>query len=111
MNMNKVSTILLNIGCLVAFTIQISLLTYNQVNPTQTVTSTVRKNLSDMDFPVLFKICIKPGFNTTALKEVGYAGEWEYFAGISRYNSSLVGWAGHGEDGRAVSNVTGEKTM
>ena len=107
MNLKKVPTILLNVGCLLAFIIQMSILTYYQIHPSQTVTSTVRKNLSDVDFPVLFKICIKPGFNLTALQEVGYASTWEYFTGQSRYNSSLVGWAGHKNDGTAYTNVTG----
>ena len=111
MNMKKVFTILLNVGCFIAFTIQMGLLAYDQMNPTQTVISTVRKNRSDIDFPVLFKICIKPGFNTTALKEVGYYDAWDYFAGTSRYNTSLQGWAGHRKDGRSFSDVTGEQTM
>ena len=38
---------------------------------------------------------MKPGFNTTALKEEGYAGISEYFLGQSRFNNSLYGWAGH----------------
>ena len=111
MNLNKVSTRLPNVGCLIAVIIQISNLAYHQIHPSQTVTSTQRENLSDIDFPVVFKICIKPGFNTTALTEVGYDNAWDYFEGTSRHNSSLVGWAGHKKNGMAFSNVTGQTNI
>ena len=51
--------------------------------------------LKDLTFPIIFKICMKPGFKTTALKEEGYAGISEYFLGQSRFNNSLYGWAGN----------------
>ena len=59
------------------------------------------------DFPVVFKICIKPGFNSDGLKYVGYSDIWSYFVGESRYNSSLIGWAGHTKEGTAFSDVAG----
>ena len=81
------------------------------MEPTQTVTKTVKKNMTDIEFPVVFKICIKPGFNETVLNEVGYSNTWDYFVGKSRYNWSLRGWAGHSVDGGIVSNVTGTESQ
>jgi hypothetical protein len=99
--------IVLHAGCTLLFAWQLASLSAGVIWPTHTVTSTVNRNLSDIDFPVLFKICIKPGFNDTALREVGYNNSFDYFLGISKYNRSLLGWAGHTPQGTAFSNVTG----
>ena len=61
-------------------------------------TDTSEVDLKDIEFPLTIKICAEPGFNETAIKEAGYKKTSYYFKGISRFNSSLVGWAGHTED-------------
>ena len=61
--------------------------------------------LKNMDFPLVAKICIIPGFNQTALYDVGYDGTVNYFIGQSRFNHSLIGWAGHTEDYGIVGSV------
>ena len=61
--------------------------------------------LRDVDFPLVAKICIIPGFNQTALHEVGYQATWEYFIGQSKFNGSVFGWAGHTNDSRIVGTV------
>jgi hypothetical protein len=48
-----------------------------------------------MDFPLIFKICVNPGFNETVVYEAGYDNIGMYFLGRSRFNYSKVGWAGH----------------
>lgn len=68
-------------------------------------TDITEKQLKNLQFPIMFKICMKPGFNTTALKEEGYAGISEYFLGRSRFNSSVYGWAGHSNTSEARSTV------
>jgi hypothetical protein len=52
-------------------------------------------NWKDMDVPVVLKICVAPGFNMTAIKEMGYDNVYRYFEGISKYNKTILGWAGH----------------
>ena len=59
----------------------------------------------EIEFPVIFKICIYPGINNTALKEVGYSEIWDYFTGKSDHNKSFYGWAGHTADGKIFSSV------
>ena len=41
----------------------------------------------------------------TALREAGYFNVVEYFAGKSKFNGSVIGWAGHTEDGKVVGKV------
>ena len=98
---------LLYIGCFIIFVIQVAVLIYNRMNPSQTISSTSQKQLADLKFPVIFKICIKPAFDDEELNEAGYSSSYDYFLGCSKYDGHLMGWAGHTEDGRAVSNVSG----
>ena len=57
------------------------------------------------DFPFLTKICIRPGFDILALREAGYNSVDGYFSGNSRFNRSVIGWAGHTQDGKVVGKV------
>ena len=54
--------------------VQTTTLAKEMLDPTQTVVNTRRLNLSHFDvFPVVFKLCIQPGFNQTAVMEAGYS--------------------------------------
>ena len=57
------------------------------------------------EFPLLTRLCIRPGFDISALRSSGYWNTDTYFAGKSKYNGygSLIGWAGHTEDGNMLS--------
>ena len=52
------------------------------------------------DFPLLTRVCVRPGFDMAALREAGYNSTDSYFTGKSRFNSSVIGWAGHTKDGK-----------
>ena len=73
--------------------------------PSQKTADITEKKLDDIEFPIIFKICVKPGFNISALKEEGYSGISVYFLGRSRFNSSLYGWAGHSNTSGARGTV------
>ena len=77
----------------------------DDANPEHTVSSKTRMKLLEMEqFPVVFKLCIKPGgYDLDKLQQSGYQTATQYFYGRSRYNTSLVGWAGHKEDGTVIS--------
>ena len=87
-----------------AFLIQMGLSFYGQINPDATVPKTTRKGLGEIDFPVVFKICMNPSFNETELERVGYENIYFYFMGKSRFNGSIYGWSGHTGDGRVFIN-------
>ena len=93
--------------CFFAFSFQVYHL-YDQsyVNPIYTDTQIIKKNIQDIEFPVIFKICIQPGFDKKELKSVGYHSERNYFDGSSHFNSSIKGWAGHKENGNIFGSVT-----
>ena len=94
-------------GCFIAFLCQLFSLIHSYVHPSQTVTRVEKKDLNNIPFPVLFKICIKPGFDGDELLNAGYLHAGRYFLGESRFNSSVHGWAGHLPDGRIKGNVSG----
>ena len=75
--------------------------------PSETVSHRVEKKLDEIQFPVLFKICIKPAFNLKELQNAGYHSIWDYFTGQSRYDKSVYGWAGHTKDGKVYGSVQG----
>ena len=83
------------LGCAIAAVIQLASVLEGYVSPTLTNTRRETMKLRDMDFPVVFKICSKPGYNTTALKEAGYDDASDYFFGRSIHDRSILGWAGH----------------
>ena len=70
----------------IAFTIQLGSVIENYIFPTVTNTNLIEKNIKDVGFPLIIKICIKPGFNETAIKEAGYEDVWGFFKGQSMYN-------------------------
>ena len=81
------------------------------MNPEYTLTKTERVEMAKINFPLNFKVCIKPGFDDAELKKMGYKNNIGYLWGQSKYNSSIHGWAGHTSDGKIVSNVSGEEKL
>ena len=58
-----------------------------------------------MDFPILISICLSA--NDSKFRTLGYKNGYKFFRGASLYNSSLIGWSGHTENGKIVSTPTG----
>ena len=96
-----------NVACFTAFIIQMCIIANDHLYPSETVSHRVEKKLDEIQFPVLFKICIKPAFNLKELQNAGYYSIWDYFTGQSRYDKSVYGWAGHTTDGKVYGSVQG----
>ena len=97
--------LLVNLACFVGFCVQLANVVDTYVHPTQTTMEVNEKDLQDSDFPLLFKICINPSFNHTAIDEAGFDDAYGFFSGTSRFNSSLFGWAGHTAEGGVLGTV------
>ena len=100
--------VLMHVGCLLAFTVQMLILARDQISPSETVQHLEERSLDSIEFPVLFKICITPAFDTSELHKAGYKSIWSYFTGQSRHDESVFGWAGHGADGSILASVEGK---
>ena len=94
--------------CLVAFLTQTSILISGMLNPKETLIGTHKVGFETIEFPLIFKICIKPGFDDAELRNLGYLNSFTYLGGQSKFNKSHFGWAGHTPDGDIVSNVSGD---
>ena len=85
--------LLTNLICITAFIVQFGNILQGYIYPEQTNIRVSERNMSN--FPLVFKICFDPGLNKSAIKEAGYKSNWQYMNGHSKYNRSIVGWAGH----------------
>ena len=94
--------LLANVACFIGFCVQFGNVLDTYVHPTQTTITVTERNLQDSEFPLLFKICFNPSFNTSAVEEAGYT---FFISGKSKFNSSLLGWAGHTAEGGVQGTV------
>ena len=101
----------LNVFCALAFIFQLYEIVNEWTCPTQTTTAISTENLQDSAFPIIFQICVHPGFNRTAVTEEGYDRMDTYFRGQSRYNKSVYGWAGHSNETFQKKTVEGKKII
>jgi hypothetical protein len=102
-------TWLLRLACTTATLVQLGFVLWNgYIRPSVTNTRVEEMELKDVDMPVVLKICVTPGFNMTAIKEMGYDdpfGVYRYFNGESKYNQTILGWAGHTNTSRVHGSV------
>ena len=93
-----------NLVCTSFFFYQLSELLPTYFTPTMTYTEVKNVELKDMDFPLDFKICVSPLFNTTALGQFGYEHVAWYKMGVNS-DGSLIGWGGHDNNFGAMANA------
>ena len=79
----------------IIFLVQFCHLISRFVRPTQlnTVVEVVRMEELE-EFPLVFKFCMRPGWNATALEEHGYSSVDQFFWGWTKSSYNDVGWGG-----------------
>ena len=75
---------LIRLVCLVAFLTQTSILIGGMLNPKETLIGTHKVGFEKIEFPLIFKICIKPGFDIKELTNLGYLNSLTFLAGASK---------------------------
>ena len=89
--------------------IHISWLVYLMINPPLPDIEMYKTSLSDVDFPIVMKICLYDIKNSSDRYEgVGYKDARGLFTGKSRFNESQFGWRGFNKDGKPMATVTGD---
>ena len=101
--------VLANLVCTVVLAIQLANVLEGFIKPTITRTWEEEVLLDDIEFPLVIKVCVIPGFNQTALYEEGYEDTVNYFNGNSRFDEDPLGWGGHNENSETFGNV--EETL
>ena len=98
----------IHVVTILGFLTHVLVFTYHELFPQKTSSRLEERKLDDIEFPILFKICLNPAFDLQKLKNVGYSSLWRYFAGISdRASGKTYGWAGTNEDGTKYATVAG----
>lgn len=97
--------ILANIACTIALAVQLAHVLEGFVKPRITRTWEEEVSLEDINFPLIIKGCVIPGFNKSAIQELGYESVATYLAGQSKFNESLYGWAGHTNKSEIIGSV------
>ena len=103
----KTLSLLANIVFTAFLTIQLARVFEDYIKPQTTRTWDEYARLEDMEFPLVVKICVIPGFNQTAVREQGYYDTFSYFVGRDHYanDTSTYGWAGHTNDSGTVNEA------
>ena len=66
------------------------------------------KDLKDIEFPLSFRICVSEIDNSyERYTDHGYTHDFAFFNGESSYNSSLIGWNGHTQNGSTIGPLRG----
>lgn len=99
----KVLNVLTTILFVAVFFLQFYNISHNYYSPSTTSTSKHHENLIDMEFPILLRICIRPGFIWEKLHQYGYESDFHFFLGLNKDNKSSFGNFGHFENGTFVS--------
>ena len=98
----------IHVVTILGFLTHVLVFTYHQLFPQKTSSRLEERKLDDIEFPILFKICLNPAFDLQKLKNVGYSSLWRYFVGKSdRASRKTYGWAGINEDGTKYATVAG----
>lgn len=103
--------VLVNLFCTVVLTIQLANILEGYIKPSLTRTWEEELMLRDIDFPVIVKVCVIPGFNEKALREAGYQDTWFYFLGQSMFDDTKYGWAGHTNQSETTKVRTVEEVL
>ena len=101
----KTLLLLANITFTIILAAQLSQVLGGYFKPSNTRTWEEEVPLKDIDFPLVMKICVNPGFNQSALFEMGYDNTWKYFIGQSRFHHLMFEWAGHTKDLKLKGSV------
>ena len=68
------------------------------------------KEVGEIDFPLSFILCLNDRENISArYSKFGYTHYANFYRGINMYNTSVVGWKGHMENGSVYGSVQGNK--
>ena len=77
----------------------------NYLNPETPCVKNYVKNLSEIEFPVTFKLCFEKENEEKMLHALGYTYIFDFYRGQSMYNESIYGWNGHTMNGTTLASV------
>ena len=103
---------LVNLIFAIACLLHVTIALHKKMYPTHPEIKVYEKELKEVSFPILFKICGKEKKDSsTKFRNFGYADELDFFGGISMFsrNNTIVGWNGHTENGSTIGPLKGKQ--
>ena len=105
----------LNLIFSLAFLVHFSFMSYDTLFPSLPVIEVYKTKLSDIEFPVVFKLCLADVGNVSAARryeEQGYKDVDHFFAGQNLYNESMFGWTGFAKNSSTpLGSVESERSF
>ena len=91
---------LFNLSFALVFFIHAAIIAYSIRFPSNPSVKVYKKDLKDITFPIALKLCVdeRKDFHKR-YRDLGYDSVYKFFRGISKYEQSWLGWAGHRPDG------------
>ena len=85
---------------------------YRLIEPEFPLIQVYKKRLQDIEFPLIFHICLnepktKTKENGNWYKPFGYNSDFEWFIGQSMYDNANYGWGGHTKNGSTIGKTKG----
>ena len=82
---------------------------YYVVYPEYPTITEFKEEIKDLDFPLVFRLCInEPTNGSIRFENAGYKAFAPFFYGESKYNKTVYGWKGHFENGSTFTSVEGK---
>ena len=82
---------------------------HSNINPTHPEIIVYERELKDISFPILLKVCGKERDNSSQrFRNYGYEDESAFLGGFSKFNNMIVGWNGHTENGTTIGPLKGK---
>ena len=100
----------LNIIFSIVFLFHFLNMAYETLNPSLPVIEVYKKDLSQLEFPIVFKLCMTDVDQVranTRYEDVGYEDVDDFFLGESKYNETIYGWSGFTEYNEPLGSVEG----
>ena len=92
--------------------IHICTFVYFNANPVLPDMMKYKKNIEDIEFPISFILCINSNDKgLEKMNQFGYLDEWYFFSGVSKFNDSIIGWAGHSKNGSIYETAEGRQNL
>ena len=91
-----------------AFVVHLSTIAYDLKYPQYPSIRMRKTELRNIDFPLVFKFCVRDVKKTEKFKKLGYDSSYNVFIGKSKFNESLFGWNGHTKNYSTLMPVRGK---
>ena len=100
---------ILNKVFLLACIAHLMFMAYYLAYPERPAIEVYRKNLNQLEFPILFRVCVDEVENISArFQKVGYTHYWYLFYGKSMHLNKTYGWNSHNNNSSSFGSVRGK---